>query len=550
MAVSDDLVLIADPDTDRLHLVDLRLPEPVLLSTLRLTVGAEPGRVIPHLRGSFFVALRGGARVIHVSGDPLRIDATFDTCASPRGLSLGETSAELFVACLEGALLRLDAFTGEELARYQLDGDLRDVVVQGDAAWVSHFRSAAVTHLWLDDPVGSMRRIELSPSADGSNTAYRMIPLGGTEPNAEIAVLHQVSELDFADDVRDDYPEGVPADLFTTACNFPLVESALTIMRHGLVGETHRLGALTLPVDVAHQEGRFNIAAAGARAEGLLTWIEQAPAVSMIERADFGRYFIKPPCAPSHHVIYNDGRRATATVFADDGRTLVLTRSPTQLHIVEEGVFIDLPGPEVFDSGHDLFFGDATSGLACASCHPEGGDDGQVWHLAADQPRRTLDLRGGLSATAPYLWNGGVPTFEAMTTMPSGFLLSGVAHGRLARDLEHYVDALEVPEHGKELDPLAVDRGWAIFRAADQQCVYCHKGPNLTHVETFNVGTGGSFQPPSLVGVGLRGPYLHDGCAETLADVFGGPCAAPLHGRTSGLSEAQIADLVAYLSSL
>jgi hypothetical protein len=56
---------------------------------------------------------------------------------------------------------------------------------------------------------------------------------------------------------------------------------------------------------------------------------------------------------------------------------------------------------------------------------------------------------------------------------------------------------------------------------------------------------------PSLVGIGYRAPFIHDGCAATLRDRFDPKCGGgDLHGKTSGLTEEQIGDLVAYLETL
>ncbi|HKO95150.1 MAG TPA: cytochrome-c peroxidase, partial [Polyangiaceae bacterium] len=66
-----------------------------------------------------------------------------------------------------------------------------------------------------------------------------------------------------------------------------------------------------------------------------------------------------------------------------------------------------------------------------------------------------------------------------------------------------------------------------------------------------DVGTGGSFQVPGLLGLALRPPYMHSGCAKTLLERFQPECGGgDAHGKTSQLSEAQKLDLVAYLSSL
>lgn len=57
-------------------------------------------------------------------------------------------------------------------------------------------------------------------------------------------------------------------------------------------------------------------------------------------------------------------------------------------------------------------------------------------------------------------------------------------------------------------------------------------------------------QTPSLLGVSARPPYLHDGCAPTLADRFG-PCGGgDQHGKTSALGAADLDALIAYLETL
>jgi cytochrome c peroxidase len=72
----------------------------------------------------------------------------------------------------------------------------------------------------------------------------------------------------------------------------------------------------------------------------------------------------------------------------------------------------------------------------------------------------------------------------------------------------------------------------------------------LTTNALVDVGTRGTFKVPSLVGVGARAPFLHDGCAITLTDRFGSCGGGETHGHTAHLTAAQLADLVAYLESL
>ncbi len=99
-------------------------------------------------------------------------------------------------------------------------------------------------------------------------------------------------------------------------------------------------------------------------------------------------------------------------------------------------------------------------------------------------------------------------------------------------------------------DATAVARGKALFESPATACVTCHSGALLSNKAIVNVGTGGVFKVPSLLGVGSRAPYMHDGSAKTLRDRFGVTGGGDLHGHTSQLTPAQIDDLVAFLDSL
>jgi hypothetical protein len=100
-------------------------------------------------------------------------------------------------------------------------------------------------------------------------------------------------------------------------------------------------------------------------------------------------------------------------------------------------------------------------------------------------------------------------------------------------------------------DPAAVERGRALFNDATRAaCGTCHAGTRFTNNATVDVGTGGMFQVPSLVGVGSRGPFMHDGCAKTLTARFDVACGGDRHGNIAGLSAGDIADLVAYMEAI
>ena len=102
-------------------------------------------------------------------------------------------------------------------------------------------------------------------------------------------------------------------------------------------------------------------------------------------------------------------------------------------------------------------------------------------------------------------------------------------------------------------DTAAIDRGRALFNDATRAaCSSCHAGSRMTNNATVDVGTGGAFQVPSLVGIGSRGPFMHNGCAKTLADRFSDTACGggSKHGNVAGFSSNELSDLITYLQSI
>jgi cytochrome c peroxidase len=203
------------------------------------------------------------------------------------------------------------------------------------------------------------------------------------------------------------------------------------------------------------------------------------------------------------------------------------------------------------DTGHEIFHASSGAGIACASCHPEGGEDGRVWRFSGLGPRRTQSLRGGVSATAPLHWDGDMRDLpqiahEVFTRRMGGPPLSTEESAALSA----WVDTIPLLPVSPPADPAAVARGQTVFASAATGCSACHSGPRLTSNLNADVGTGKALQVPSLRGLGARAPYLHTGCAATLAGRFSPDCGGDRHGVTGGLTPQQAADLQAYLESL
>jgi cytochrome c553 len=255
--------------------------------------------------------------------------------------------------------------------------------------------------------------------------------------------------------------------------------------------------------------------------------------------------------------------QAIAVAYDLKGRLVIQTRDPNRIRVVDDpvscgagcaqtfSVDVDLGGAARRDTGHDLFHLNAGAGLACASCHPGGGDDGRAWNFAELGARRTQLFNMGIGKTLPLHWDGSLPTFPALVSevferrMGGAHLVSGQI-----QLLSQWIATLHPNRPLRAADDAAALRGRALFESSDVGCSGCHSGDMLTDNQTLDVGTGGAFQVPSLIGVAYHQPYIHDGCANTLHDRFDPSCGGALHGNTAALSQDQIADLVAYLESL
>jgi hypothetical protein len=235
--------------------------------------------------------------------------------------------------------------------------------------------------------------------------------------------------------------------------------------------------------------------------------------------------------------------------FDPFGRLALQTRAPGMFHLGSRSV--PLPGRPRKHTGHEIFHLATAGGIACASCHPEGRDDGQVWNFADLGPRRTQSLAGGITGTEPFHWAGDMSNFDRLAfdvflSRMSGPTIEPVHAG----SLEKWVNTIPRMEAPGNDDADAVARGQALFNEPSLGCATCHFGPRLTNNQTMDVNTVGAFQVPSLLGIAWRAPYMHQGCAATLQDRFG-PCGGgDRHGQTSQLTVEQRSDLIAYLETL
>jgi hypothetical protein len=573
--------IAADADRDSIFIVDLA--GRAVVATIALGAGDEPGRVIEDGAGRVHVALRRGGAIVSFTPGPQPEVTRQPVCASPRGMAYDAGADLVHVACADGELVSLPAAGGAAVRTLQLDRDLRDVVVDGSRLRVSRFRSAELMTIEADGTVSTrigLPNFSTSMARSGqrftAGTAYRMT----AGPDGSVVMLHQRGVVDGIRPQPGGYGGFNP-------CNSIVHAAVSSVAADGTVKTGPVLAGLVLAIDMAISPDGSKVAfvSMGNSSNTIMGSTASAPQLTRtfvmdMNKATDGTIGCKPdgmngPCLPPSTTLLDSSTgtsltgcqpnpqvvgQPVAVAFAGDGTVVTQSREPAMLALAD-GTNIPLSSESRGDTGHFFFHANAGGNIACASCHVEGDDDGRVWNfecsstnpIAAMGPRRTQSLQTGLRGTEPFHWSGDEADFSA--------LMSDVFVGRMSgpklttgtmEALVSWIDAQPKPRRPTPANAAAVARGAALFNDTQNVgCVTCHAGARFSANLTVDVGTGGAFQVPSLIGIGTRGPFMHDGCAATLHDRFNPACGGgDRHGITSRLSSAQIDDLVAYLQSL
>lgn len=610
---SSNTAVVADPDRDRISLVALGRGE---VRHFALEQGDEPGRVVIDDSGRAHVVLRGAGEIASLSLDGSSLERR-SICRAPRGIAFEAGLDALHVACAEGALVSVPADPAagaDPLRTVKVPEDVRDVVVQPDGVlMVSRFKRA---ELLVVDPDGELKMQRRAQTVERSlerfdeegnfhvdvnsfepHIAYRMraaeTPSHG---GSTVVMLHQGSQAEEVDlDAEASEPGQSPygGGEAGLSCG-GIVTTELTFAGPNGVEGTALLGGSVLPVDLALSPSgqRFAIAQAGTSdpdAPRPFVMREEDGDVAALPVAS-GSIMAPVPSDSGEFVFFGEGSgrviiaqtdqargvagedafgcqffgavpvegQPTAVEFVGEERLVVQSREPATLTVLTVGgsepQVIALGGDSVADTGHDLFHRDSGAGIACASCHAEGGDDGHLWSFSGIGARRTQAVHVGLEGTEPFHWDGDMHDL--------GMLMSEVFIGRMGgvhqspdrmRRMTDWLFGLEPPTSMVEKSDPAAVRGKALFESAELGCAGCHAGSQMTDNLSYHVGTTDADHPlqvPSLRGIAYRAPFLHDGCAETLADRFDPTCGGgDMHGKTSQLSAGEVDDLVMYLKT-
>jgi YVTN family beta-propeller protein len=278
---------------------------------------------------------------------------------------------------------------------------------------------------------------------------------------------------------------------------------------------------------------------------------------------------------PRGIAVAPDGRTAWVANTLDDSLSVIdVARNQAVARV-------DLGGPKAVTHirrGEQLFHSANVTfqrQFACATCHPDGHVDGLTYDIEADgigvSPVDNRTLRG-IYDTDPFKWEGTNATLARQCGARLAVFFTRIAPftaDQLRAVNDYTVTIPRPPNRHRPLGALLTDaqrRGKVLFERArtndgreippEGRCLFCHFPPYFTDRQQRDVGTKealdrqGKFDVPHLNNIYDSAPYLHNGMANTLEEIWTVHNPYDTHGYTNDMTKDQLNDLIEYLKTL
>jgi YVTN family beta-propeller protein len=577
--------MLLSPDETRLYVLcqessQVRVLDAKSYEPLKsISVGAVPRGFSLSPKGDrLFVANSWDDTVSVIDTAKFEVTATWPVGAEPSSVVEDRAGKHLFVANrISNDVAVLDAQTGAEEKRLAAGRGASYITVSPDGKqlYVAHVypnatahRSAPASEITVIDAARAVvaDRIRLPYVAHGFHVAFsadgRLGVATDMHPKNLVPLAHLEHGGAFADTLT----------LFGADVGKP-VEIPLD--------ELERYAVRPFAIAITPDKSRMFITCGGSEmvtvidVPRMIRYARAHPGTSAQDLSASANYVV------AHITVGHDPRGVVLT--RDGAKLLVANRLEDTISVIDTKTdrvtsTISLTGPKqlsVMRHGEQTFYTSRYSfqgQIGCANCHIDSTFDGLQWDLEPDGfGRDVVDNRPieAVKDTEPFKWNGGNPNLptECGPRTEKYFWRAENYDDLTLTDLVVYVRSLpprpnrwQLP--GGELTP-AQERGRLLFvRDTDKfgkaipetnRCVFCHSGANGTDQKSFDVGTkkatdnSGMLDTPQLINIAITAPYLHDGSASTLEQIWTVFNPGDRHGRTNDLTKDELNDLIEYL---
>lgn len=548
----------------------------------RLTVGRVPrGLTLSKDGRHIYVANSWSDTVSIFNAESLELEKTVATGFEPTSVVVDENAMALYVANrLSNDISIIDVSSGREIKRLTAGHGSSYLALSPDG------RHVYATHVY--PRLGVFRtppESELTVIDTSSQRVIERMPLKNVAGVFHVAISAD-ARLGVAAQLR-------PKNLIPLAHveHSSVFGNSLAVFGRDIDGilqvpldELDSFFAMPFGIAIAADNSKIFVTSAGSDvvtvidAKRLLTFIRNKHeqfANDLSASANYVEARIPVGRNPRGLTLSPDGTRLYVANRMDDTVAVIDTAADKLLSTIALGdskaVTPLRRGEQIFYSAKFAFQGQ----FGCANCHIDATFDGLEWDLEPDgfgvdvvDNRSIEDLTG----TQPFKWNGGNPDLptECGPRTEKFFYRSQSYDQEELTDLVSFVLSLparpnryRLPNH--ELTSTQ-DRGRAIFERthyksgrpipAANQCATCHNGPKYTNQRAFDVGSGKSIDRsplidvPQLTNVANSAPYLHDGSARSLEEIWTIFNPKDTHGVTNDLTKDELNDLIEYLRAL
>lgn len=584
MALSPDghLLYVVCQASDELRVVELASGK--IVSTV--SVGHVPRGIVLSPDGRhIYVTNAWSDTVSLIDATTLRVVRTLPTGFEPTGIVCDRSGVTLYIANrLSSDISVIDVNTGQEIKRLLAGRGASYLALSADGKWIYG------THIY--------------PNAG----AFR------TQPNSEITVIdtarQAVVERKRLNNVAGVFHVALSVDgkLGVAAQLRPKNLIPLAHVEHGWafgdslslfgddvggtvqvpIDELDRYYALPWGVAITPDKSKMFVTTAGSESVTVID-VRKLLDFAHTRRQPLTSNLANDLSASANYVTARIpvGRNPRGALLSPDGtRLYVANRLDDNISVIDTSSVkvistIDLGGPKTVNAlrrGEQLFF---TADYAfqgqfgCANCHLDATIDGLQWDLEPDGfGKDIVDNRSleNLAGTEPFKWNGGNPDMptECGPRTEKFFFRSQSFSQQQLTDLVTFVYSLPYRPNryrlpNGELTP-AQQRGQAIFARTKyksgqpipeaNRCATCHSGPKFTNQHQVDVGTGKStdrsplIDVPQLPNVAYSAPYLHDGSARSMEEIWTVFNPRDTHGVSNDLTKDELNDLIEYLKTL